>query len=104
MSLEAMKNVLEAEQAAKNAYQNASAEAKQLILEAEAAGKALLSRRQAEAREQERSMMEDAELQGGKRAEGTILHAENQCAVLRAHAEQKLPEAITLIVERIVTG
>ena len=104
MSLDAMKKVAEAESAAKSAMQEASAASKQLIADAEAKGRASYEAKMAETAEAVKQMMLDAEAQAAKNAEGTMHHAENQCAVLRAHAEGRLDEASGRIVERIVMG
>ena len=46
----------------------------------------------------------EAEAQGAKNTEETLHHAENQCAVLLAHAESRMGQASDRIVERIVMG
>ena len=47
-------------------------------------------------------MMRNAEAKAAENAEEIMHHAENQCAVLRAHAESRLDAAANSIVERIV--
>ena len=47
-------------------------------------------------------MMQAAEAKAAENAEEIKHHAENQCAVLRAHAESRLEAAADSIVERIV--
>lgn len=102
MSLDAMKKVLDAEQSARQSYMEASAASKQLIADAEIAGKQRLADAQAEADSVVKGMLLDAEATAAKNADEIMHHAENQCAVLRAHAESKLCEAVNRIVERIV--
>ena len=74
MSLEAMKQVTEAEEANRARRAEAQAEAKRLVAEAERAGKARL----AEAR------------------------AQKSCDALRAQAEARLADAAESIVRRVV--
>jgi vacuolar-type H+-ATPase subunit H len=104
MSLDAMKKVAEAEAAAKQSMQEANGTSKQLIADAEAQGRALHQQRLAEADSAVKAMMQDAEAQAAKNAEEIMHHAENQCAVLRAHGSGLLDEAADRIVERIVMG
>ena len=49
-------------------------------------------------------MMAEADAKAAANQEEIMHHAENQCAVLRAHAESRLDEASACIVERIVMG
>ena len=104
MSLDAMKKVAEAESAAKQSMQAASVASKQLIADAEAKGRACYDAKMAQAQAEVKQLMLDAEAQAAKNAEETLHHAKNQCAVLRAHAEGRLDEASSRIVERIVMG
>ncbi len=104
MSLDAMKKVADAEAAARQSLHEATASAKAMIAEAEHAGRNAYEQRMAEAEAQARQMMLAAEETAAKNAEEITHHAENQCAVLRAHAEGRLNEASGLIVERIVMG
>lgn len=104
MSLNAIKNILDAERSTQEAYLNATAAARQMIDHAEAAGKALLAHTQEKALQEAKRLLAEAEAQGEASSAEILLHAENQCAVLRAHGDRKLPEAVNLIVERIVTG
>lgn len=102
MSLDAMKTVLDAERSAREAYQEASAASRQLIQDAETKGKVYSLHVQADAAREAKRILQEAEEQGKKNQGEILAHAENQCAVLRAHAEAKLPEAVNLIIERIV--
>ena len=102
MSLDAMKTVLDAERSAREAYQEASVLARQMILDAETQGKAHILQVQADTAREAKRILQEAEEQGKKNQGEILAHAENQCAVLRAHAEAKLPEAVNLIIERIV--
>lgn len=104
MSLDAMKKVVDAEDSARQSLQNATAEAKQIVADAEAKGRAYRESRQAEADAGVRAMMQDAEAKAADNGQEIMHHAENQCAVLRAHAESRLEQAADRIVERIVIG
>ena len=104
MSLDAMKQVAEAEAEAKQALSEASARSKQQIADAEAQGRAAYDARMAEAAAQVQAIMAEAEKTAADNNDKILHHAENQCAVLRAHAEGRLDEASGRIVERIVTG
>ena len=104
MSLDAMKQASEAENAAKLALQEATARSRQMIADAEKEGRMFQEQQLLEAEEQVRQMMAEAEKTGEANTENTMHHAENQCAVLRAHAESRLSAASDRIVERIVMG
>jgi vacuolar-type H+-ATPase subunit H len=97
-----MKKVVAAESEAKSSMQEASQAAKQCLSDAEAQGRAYQEEKQAAASAAVQQMMLDAEAQAAKNQEEIIHHAENQCAVLRAHAESRLSAAADRIVERIV--
>lgn len=102
MSIDAMKTILDAEQEARDAQQKAAAVARQLLQDAETRGKALLISTWEAAEQEVAKLMEEAELLGTQRREEILLHAENQCAVLRAHGENMLDGAAEQIAERIV--
>jgi len=104
MSLDTMKQVAEAEAAAKQTQQQAAAEARQMIQEAEARGRQLQAEKQAQAAAEVRRMMQEAEETGARETEEAMRHAENQCAVIRAHGESRLDAASDRIIERIVIG
>ena len=57
-----------------------------------------------ELKKKNRELKKEAEAQGAKNGEEIMRHADNQCAVLRAHAESRLDAASARIVERIVMG
>lgn len=102
MTLDAMNKVVAAEAKAKTSMQEASAASKQLISDADAKGRAYQAGKEAEAAGAVKKMMQAAEAEAAKNAEEIMHHAENQCAVLRAHAESRLDAAADRIVERIV--
>ena len=104
MSLEAIKQVAEAEEATKLRKTEAAAAAKQLVAEAEKAGKRVLASARAEAEAQVKTLI----AQAGERAERDTAEAaaqtEAECAALRKAAEVKLEEAAALIVRRVVNS
>lgn len=102
MSLDAMKKVAEAEASAKQALLDANNRAKQAAADAETAGRAAYDAKMAQADADVAALMRSAEETAKKNAEEIMQHAENQCAVLRVHAESRLSEAADRIVERIV--
>ena len=104
MSLDAMKKVAEAESSAKQAMQEAQAKAKQRIADAESQGKAHYEARLLEAENAAKLLMTEAEKTSADNAADIMHHAENQCAVLRAHGEGCLEKAADRVVERIVMG
>ena len=104
MSLDAMKKVVDAENSARISMQEASAASKQMIADAENKGRAYQAERQAAATAAVRQMMQDAEAKAAEHGTEIMRHAENQCAVLQAHAESRLDQAADRIVERIVIG
>ena len=89
MSLEAMKQVTEAEEANRARRAEAQAEAKRLVAEAERAGKARL----AEAR---------AEAKAAEHASEVMAQTRKSCDALRAQAEARLADAAESIVRRVV--
>ena len=91
MSLEAMKQVTEAEEANRARRVEAQAEAKRLVAEAERAGKARL----AEARAQ-------AEAKAAEHASEVMAQTRKSCDALRAQAEARLADAAESIVRRVV--
>lgn len=68
MSLEAMKQVTEAEEANRARRAEAQAEAKRLVAEAERAGKARLAEARAQAEAQARELMRQAEAKAAEHA------------------------------------
>lgn len=102
MTLDAMTQVINAEEAAKSSMQAAAAGAKQRIAEADAKGRAYQAEKEAQAAREIKAMMDSAEARAAENAEEIMRHAENQCAVLRAHAEARLEAAADSIMERIV--
>ena len=82
MSLEAMKQVTEAEEANRARRAEAQAEAKRLVAEAERAGK--------------------AEAKAAEHASEVMAQTRKSCDALRAQAEARLADAAESIVRRVV--
>ena len=99
MSLEAMKQVTEAEEANRARRVEAQAEAKRLVAEAERAGKARLAEARAQAEAQARELMRQAE---AEHAAEEMAQTRNSCDALRAQAEARLADAAESIVRRVV--
>ena len=105
MSLEAIKQVTEAEQVQKQRKAEAQAEAKRTVAEAERTGKAVaalekLYADQAEA--QARGFMKEAEEKAAAHAAEVNAQTQKACDTLRAKAEGRLADAAASIVRRVV--
>ena len=93
MSIEAIRQVTETEQANKQSRAAAEAEARQLILDAERNGTELLKQVRSDAAEQGKDLLRQAEERAALRA---------QSRRQREQAEQHLDETAEFIVERVV--
>ncbi len=102
MSLEAIKQVAEAEELTKLKKAEAQIAAKQLVADAEKNGKAALDKARAEAEAQAKAMMAEAEENARVYADQVVRETEADKEALRRAAELKLEEAAALIVERVV--
>lgn len=104
MSFEALSSISQAEAQAKSEVVGAEARAKQLVADAESAGKlavdAACEKAEAELAELGRQVNAKAKAQ----AEGLSAELDNQKAVLRSRAENRLEQAAALVVERIVNS
>lgn len=104
MSFEALSSITQAEAQAKADIAGAEARAKQLVADTESAGKlaidAALKKAEAELAELGLQVNEQAKEQ----AESLSAELENQKAVLRSRAENRLGQAAALVVERIVNS
>ena len=102
MSLEAIKQVTEAEPANKQRKAEAQAEAKRTVAEAERAGKARLAEARAQAEAQVREFMRSAEETAAKHAAEVNAQTQKACDALRSKAEGRLADAAESIVRRVV--
>lgn len=104
MSLEAVKQVTQAEEQAKLRRQTAQQEAKKRVADAEKAGQALVEEARKAAAERNAALLAQAEANAGTRASETIREAEGTCDRLRADAQRRLEQAASLIVEKVVNA
>ena len=100
MSIEAIRQVTETEQA--NKQSRAAAEAGQLVLDAERNGTELLKLVRSDAAEQGKDLLRQAEERAALRAQEIAREAEAESRRQREQAEQHLDETAEFIVERVV--
>ena len=100
MSIEAIRQVTETEQANKQSRAAAEAEARQLVLDAERDGTELLKQVRSDAAEQ--GLLRQAEERAALRAQEIAREAEAESRRQREQAEQHLDETAEFIVERVV--
>ena len=102
MSIEAIRQVTETEQANKQSRAAAEAEARQLVLDAERDGTELLKQVRCEAADQGKDLLRQAEERAALRAQEIAREAEAESRRQREQAEQHLDETAEFIVERVV--
>ncbi len=102
MSLEAIRQITETEQANQTRRAEVEAEARRLTAEAERAGQARLAQVRADAAEAGKRLLSQAEERAEERSREIMLAAEEECARQRRQAEEKLDAAAEFIVERVV--
>jgi V/A-type H+-transporting ATPase subunit G/H len=102
LSLEAIKQVTDAEQACAQRKTEALQAAKRTVADAERAGQALLEARRSEAQTQVKAMMAKAEKEAAVQAQQVQADTQRSCDALKASAETKLDEAAQRIVRRVV--
>ena len=101
MSIEAIRQVTETEQANKQSRAAAEAEARQLVLDAERNGTELLKQVRSDAAEQGKDLLRQGE-RAALRAQEIAREAEAESRRQREQAEQHLDETAEFIVERVV--
>lgn len=102
MSLEAIKQITQAEQSWTQRKAEALQATKKTVADAEKAGQALLETRRTEAQAQVKAMMADAEAKARIQADQVQAETARSCQALKASAQQKLEAAAELIVRRVV--
>ena len=102
MSIEAIRQVTETEQANKQSRAAAEAEARQLVLDAERNGTELLKKVRSDAAEQGKDLLRQAEERAAVRAKEIAAEAEAESKRQRQQAEARLEAAAEFIVERVV--
>ena len=104
MYIESIVSVSETEERMRRLKAEAAANAKKRVNEARKAGEEMLAEamKRAESEVQEMGRTADAEAMASAR--NLADSGETKKAVMRARAEKHMPEAVALIVERIVKG
>lgn len=103
MSLEAIKQVTQAEQDCAQRKLNAVQAAKRTVADAEKAGEAALAERRAAAQAEVKALMAEAEAKAEVEADAVRADTAQACMTLKSSAQQKLEEAAEQIVRRVVS-
>lgn len=104
MSLDAIKQVAQAEAEIKQRKADAAVTARKLVSDAEQAGQEALRSARTEAEAKVKELMKQAEERAAGRTVEIADQARKDCAALRGTAEAKLEEAAQLIVRRVVSS
>lgn len=104
MSLDAIKQVAQAEAETKQRKADAAIAARKLISDAEQAGQKALRDARAEAEAKAKALMAQAEKNAAARTVEIADQAKKDCADLRGAAESRLEAAADLIVRRVVSS
>ena len=104
MSLEAIKTIGEAEEKAKRIKQQAVNDAKKAAADAEAAGRTAVEAAVKKAEDELRELVRKADEKATADAAELAGSVENKKAAMRVHAEARLDQAASLVVERIVSS
>lgn len=104
MSLEAIKTITDAEEAARRVKAEAAAAARNALAEAKAAAQAAIEAAEKKAQEELRELVRKADEKATADARELALNTENKKAAMRVKAESRLDQAAGLVVERIVNS
>lgn len=104
MSLDAIKQVTQAEAETKQRKADATVAARKLISDAEQAGQEALRSARTQAEAKARELMAQAEERAAVRTAEITAQAKQECAALRSTAESRLEKAADLIVRRVVSS
>ncbi|MDR2501825.1 MAG: hypothetical protein LBC78_01075 [Oscillospiraceae bacterium] len=104
MSLEALNNIAAAEERAKRQLADAAERARLAVASAEQAGQDALAASLCGVAADIENLNREIDLKIEEDAREMEYKSDNRRAAVRAHAEKKLPDAVRLIVERIVAG
>lgn len=104
MSFEAITNITDAETEAKYMLSNAELRARQMVEDAHSAGKLAVEAACKKAEEELGELNRQAGERARSAAAGISEQLDSKKAAMRAEAEKKLPEAASLVVERIVNS
>ncbi len=102
MSLEAIKQVTQAEEETQARLAEAKINAKRMVADAEREGRAQVESARAQAETKAKDLMKQAEVRAHDRTTAVMHETEQSCATLRQAAEAKLDAAADLIVRRVV--
>jgi V/A-type H+-transporting ATPase subunit G/H len=102
LAIEALRAVRETEVSAVELRRSTRAEARKIRERAEAEGEAIVAKAVAEARREAAELLARAEAEAAEEAKPIHQEAEAVSARIGEEAKQRLPEAVALIVERIV--
>jgi V/A-type H+/Na+-transporting ATPase subunit G/H len=104
MSLEVMRRVLDAEEAARRAKQKAEEAAEKAVLEAEKNGQASVEAAITRGEDEINHLQRASDVKAAENAMELKSTTSNRQAAMQARAENRLNQAAKLIVERIVKG
>lgn len=102
LAIEALRAVRETEANTVEMRRNARVKARQIREKAEADGEALIKKAISEAQQEAQNIIVRAEAEAAQEAEPIHQEAEAASAQIRKQAKGRLPDAVSLIVERIV--
>ena len=102
MSLDVMKTITEAEQAAQTAKEETAARCKTIVREAKEAGAGILEQARGRAAEEAKALNAQAEAEGKAAAVEMAEKLQNQKVVIRTSSEQKMQEAAAYIAGKIM--
>ncbi len=102
MSLDAIKQIAQAEQQTVQRRTEAQAQARRIIADAERAGQETLDAARAQARTQTEQLCKEARAKAEKRAKAVLDETAQTCDAMRKAAKGKLPAVAKVIVERVV--
>lgn len=104
MSLDAIRQVTQAEEETREQLDRARADAKRAVSDAERDGKERIAQARSQAEGEVKLLLTAAETRAEAHAREVMAQALRDCDVLRATAEERLDRAADLILERVVNG
>ena len=104
MSLEAIKQVSDAQAKAESELSALSAEGRKIVSDAAAAGHEKLETVRRECAANAASLMDAARKDADRKTGEVLAAADKECAALSAAAEKRLPDAVRIIVGRVVNA
>ena len=104
MSLEAIKTISEAEEAARQAKADAAADAKKQLAEAEKRGRQAVENAKKQAMAEVKEKRQQVADKAREEAVETVRTTENRKATLQVKANSRADLAVNLVIERIVNA